>query len=180
MAKKSLCVFLAAFLVTLNSAWASQPLPAGSSVDVGFSPSKGALDVVLKGIGAAKQQILVAAYSFTSKPIAAALLDAYRRGVKVFVVADRGENSKGYTALTYLANGGVPVRLNENYAAMHHKFLVIDGENVELGSFNFTSAATSKNAENALMLWHVQAVADAYSVEWKRLWDESAPLQKSY
>lgn len=181
MAKKGWCVLAFAMLVSMSGlTWAAQPLPAEASFEVGFSPNKGALDVVLKGILAAKRQILVAAYSFTSKPVATALAEAQRRGVNVFVVADEGENSKGYSAATFLANAGVPVRLNSRYGILHHKFMVIDGESVQLGSFNYSSAAAGKNAENVLLLWHAQAVADQYSAEWKRLWDEATPLQKAY
>jgi phosphatidylserine/phosphatidylglycerophosphate/cardiolipin synthase-like enzyme len=35
---------------------------------------------------------------------------------------------------------------------MHDKFIVIDGETVELGSFNYTAAAEKRNAENVLVL----------------------------
>lgn len=65
----------------------AQAMPAGATFEVAFSPRAGALETVLRGIEGARHSILVAAYSFTSKPIATALLDAQRRGVKVAVVA---------------------------------------------------------------------------------------------
>jgi phosphatidylserine/phosphatidylglycerophosphate/cardiolipin synthase-like enzyme len=34
---------------------------------------------------------------------------------------------------------------------MHDKFIVVDGETVEEGSFNDTAAAENKNAENVLV-----------------------------
>lgn len=138
---------------------ASQALPAGSTFDVGFSPYGRALDVVLDGIADARQSILVAEYSFTSKPIATALLNAHKRGIKVFVVADQKDNSTGYSAVRFLANEGVPVRLDGNYAIHHHKFMVIDGVNLETGSFNYSAAAANRNAENALLLRNVKPLA---------------------
>jgi len=123
---------------------------------------------------------LVAAYSFTSKPISEALLDAHRRGIKVSVVADQKDNKKKYSAVTFLANQDVPVRLNGNYAIHHHKFMIIDGRNVETGSFNYSAAAFEKNAENVLVLRGVPDLAKAYSQEWQRLWDEATPLPKAY
>ena len=95
------------------------------------------------------------------------------------VVADRKANQR-YSAATFLANQGVPVRLNGNYAIHHHKFMVIDGENLETGSFNYSAAATNKNAENVLLLWHVKPLAEIYRKEWQRLWDESEPLKPAY
>jgi len=175
--KKRYAFILAAFLATAASA---QPLPSGADFEVGFSPKAGSLDLVLQGIDSAKRSILVAAYSFTSKPIATALLSAHRRGVKVQVVADEKSNGRGYSAAKFLANEGVPVRLNGNYAIFHHKFMVIDGETLETGSFNYSAAAADKNAENVLLLRHVRPIAEKYATEWQRLWNEAAPLEKAY
>jgi phosphatidylserine/phosphatidylglycerophosphate/cardiolipin synthase-like enzyme len=55
---------------------------------------------------------------------------------------------------------------------MHDKFIVVDGETVEEDSFNYTSAAENKNAENVLVL-HDPAVAALNGKEWERLWAES-------
>lgn len=178
MTKKSWLVGVV-MMVGTGMAFAATPLPAGASFDAGFSPAGSALDVVIKGISAAKKQVLVAAYSLSSKPVATALVNAQRRGVQVFVVADKGSNQKGYGVAQYLANQGIPVRLNGNYQSMHHKFLVIDNDSLQLGSFNY-SAAAEKNAENALLLWNVPGLASSYVREWKRVWDEAQPLPKAY
>ena len=162
-----------------QTAVAAEPIPAGASYDIGFSPNGESLDIVLKGIRTARTSILVAAYSFTSKPIALALLDAHQRGVKVQIVADQKSNRK-YSATTVLANHGVPVRLNGHYAIHHHKFMVIDDETLETGSFNYSSAAANKNAENVLLLWHVKPIAQTYRKEWQRLWNEAEPLAANY
>lgn len=37
----------------------------------------------------AKKRILVQAYSFTSAPIAEALVDAFKRGIKVQIILDK-------------------------------------------------------------------------------------------
>lgn len=176
---RSAVLFLALACPTLTFAEATQ-LPAGSAYEVGFSPSGKSLELVLKAINSAQSDILVAAYSFTSKPIALALLEAQRRGVSVMVVADEKDNVKKYSAVTFLANSGVAVRLNGNYAIHHHKFMVIDGDSVETGSFNYSEAAVKKNAENALVIWHAPSLALTYTQEWHRLWDESAELAPRY
>ena len=54
-------------------------------VEVAFSPDRGATDLVVKTISEAKRPVRVAAYSFTSKPIAEALLDDEKRGIDVRV-----------------------------------------------------------------------------------------------
>lgn len=157
-----------------------QKMPANATFEAGFSPNGQSLNLILKAIGQAKTSLHVAAYLLTSKPVATALVDAHKRGVEVRVVADKKENTRGYSGLTYLVGEGVPVRLNDQYAIHHHKFMVIDGEHVQLGSFNYTVAAAKKNAENVLLLQHVKPLADQYEAEWKRLWSESEPMKKAY
>jgi hypothetical protein len=119
------------------------PPPCFSTdVEVAFSPDRGATALVVRTIDSAKTSIRVAAYSFTSKPIAEALLDAHRRGIDVEVVVDKSNVTARYTAATFLANQGVPVRVDYRYAIMHDKFIIVDGEAVETGSFNFTQSAS--------------------------------------
>lgn len=102
------------FFLTFTS-----PLSASTriqDVEVGFSPGRTAKQIVLTVIEEAQTSIDIAAYSFTSKPIALALVDAQQRGVNVRVVTDKKSNGGKYTAVTYLANHRVPVRLNDKYA----------------------------------------------------------------
>jgi phosphatidylserine/phosphatidylglycerophosphate/cardiolipin synthase-like enzyme len=165
-----LCLFLA---VTI--AHGAEP-----AYELGFSPKGESLQIILRGISGAKDSILVAAYAFTSKPISEALLAAHKRGVKVAVVADQKGNSGQYTAVNFLANHQVPVRLNGRYAILHHKFMVIDGMAVQLGSFNYSSSAVDKHAENVLLLKDVPGIAAQYAAEWKRLWDEGVDVKANY
>jgi phosphatidylserine/phosphatidylglycerophosphate/cardiolipin synthase-like enzyme len=158
---------------------AAQSLDAKASIEVGFSPG-GAEALVLREIAAARQSIDMAAYSFTSPTIAKALVDAQKRGVQVRAVLDKSQLSERYSGATFLANAGVPVRIDSRYAIMHNKFLVIDGQTVETGSFNYTKAAAEKNAENAIVIRGEPSVAKSYATEWKRLWDESEPISGRY
>lgn len=77
------------------------------------------------------------------------------------------------------------MRLNESiplsrYAIMHNKFMVIDGKNVQTGSFNYTASAVSRNAENVLLIEDAPQLAEAYQREFNRLWDEGIPLNALY
>jgi phosphatidylserine/phosphatidylglycerophosphate/cardiolipin synthase-like enzyme len=51
-----------------------------------FAPNGGATEAVIRGLNAAKTQVLMQAYSFTSAPIAKALVEAHKHGVKVLAV----------------------------------------------------------------------------------------------
>ncbi len=172
-------VFVAFALGSAQPAAAQGPPLPAAVITAAFTPGQ-ALPLVLESIRGARSSILVAAYSFTSKPVATALRDAARRGVKVFVLADANESAKGYSAVRFLANERVPVRINGRYAIQHNKFMVIDGDTVQTGSFNYTSSAAERNAENVLVLRNAPAIAAQYDAEWRRLWNEGVEVAPSY
>ncbi|VFP84641.1 PLD-like domain-containing protein (plasmid) [Candidatus Erwinia haradaeae] len=149
-------------------------------IKIGFSPGDSARQTVLLAISEAKNSIDIAAYSFTSKPIALALLDAKNRGVHVRLVADKKSNSNRYTAATYLSNHQIPVKLNDKYAIMHNKFIIIDGHSVETGSFNYTRSAATRNAENVIYFRHQSEIASKYMKEFERLWKEAISISPTY
>ena len=150
------------------------------SIEVAFSPHAGATEAIVNLISEAKQTIRVAAYSFTSKDIAAALLQAHKRGVDVQVVLDKSNAKAKYTSATFLANVGIPTRIDYKYAIMHSKFMVIDGDTVETGSFNYTKAAEQHNAENLIIMRNYPNIAHQYQRDWQKLWDESEEYDAEY
>ena len=163
-----------ALALTLPAALsAATPIPDGASFDLGFSPGGTSLSVVLGAISGAKSTLLVACYEFTSRDIAEALEAAAHRGVKVRIVADFKSAHDKYSQISVLRAAGIPLRLDERYAIHHHKFMVIDSVSIETGSFNYTSSAVERNAENALVLWNVPPIAVRYAAEFERLWAES-------
>ena len=56
-----------------------------------FSPRGGCTEAIISQIDKAKSEILVQAYSFTSAPIAKALLNAHKRGIKVEAILDKSQ-----------------------------------------------------------------------------------------
>jgi phosphatidylserine/phosphatidylglycerophosphate/cardiolipin synthase-like enzyme len=127
-------------------------MPSTGTVEVFFSPNGGATESIVREIGKARNEILVQAYSFTSKPIAKALLDAHRRGVKVVAVLDKSQRTERYSGATFLVNAGIPVYIDDQHAIAHNKIMIIDRQTLITGSFNFTRAAEERNAENLLVL----------------------------
>jgi len=173
MLKKNTLVLLGLLLVLSTFAESL----AAASIVVGFSPGGTAVKLVLDVIGEAKSSIFIACYEFTDRDIAEALETAAHRGVKVQIVADEKASNAKYSQVRILAAAGIPVRLATRYAIMHNKFMVIDGTTVETGSFNYTTAATKSNAENALVLREVPELAKTYADEWQRLWEEAGQNQ---
>ncbi|TDY15678.1 phospholipase D-like protein [Paraburkholderia sp. BL6665CI2N2] len=177
----ALAVFAFPFLTYASSVQAACVAPDGPAIDTGFSPEGSAERLVLKAICTARHSVHLSAYSFTSPAIVQALIDAHRRGVDVAVVADRKSNlvedrsGKGRIALDLLSGAGVGVRTIDVYPIHHDKFMVIDGESVETGSFNFTTSAARYNSENAVVMWHVPVVAQAYQQHWQSRFNQGRP-----
>jgi phosphatidylserine/phosphatidylglycerophosphate/cardiolipin synthase-like enzyme len=147
-----LAAYVLLLVVSTFSAAAQDIAPASSQTEVGFSPSGNAHELVIRAIHGARHSIRMAAYSFTSKDVAHALVEAHRSGVDVRVVLDDSQKSERYTGATFLANSGIATRTNSRYSIMHHKFLVIDRKHVQTGSFNYTMSARERNAENVIVL----------------------------
>ena len=118
-------------------------------------------------LAGARNTVLVQAYSFTSAPIAQALVDARKRGVDVQVILDKNQRTERYTGATFLAHEGVPVFIDADHKIAHNKVMIIDGQTVITGSFNFTKAAESSNAENVLLILHAPELAAKYTDNWK-------------
>jgi phosphatidylserine/phosphatidylglycerophosphate/cardiolipin synthase-like enzyme len=115
----------------------------------------------------AQSTVLVQAYSFTSYKIAKALLDAHKRGVKVEVILDKSQKSDQYSSADFLANSGMSVKIDSEHAIAHNKVMVIDGETVITGSFNFTKAAEEDNAENLLVI-RDRELTERYTENWQK------------
>ena len=72
---------LSVFFIGCSNSQAVDINLSNTPAQVYFSPHGGCTDAIVKEIGKAKSEILVQAYSFTSKEIAKALVDAHKRGV---------------------------------------------------------------------------------------------------
>lgn len=144
----------------------AQEKPTTCNWEVYFSPHGGCTDAIILELDKAKSTVLVQAYTFTSAPIAKALLNSHKRGLKVEVILDKSQRTQKYSAATFLSNVGIPVKIDAQHAIAHNKVMIIDGETVITGSFNFTKAAEENNAENLLVI-HDKKLAERYVENWK-------------
>jgi len=132
---------------------------------VRFSPQGGCTELAVETINRAQRSIYVQAYSFTSAPIAKALLAAKQRGVHVEAILDKSQRTEQYSEADFLAHAGVPVSIDAAHAIAHNKVMIIDDDTVITGSFNFTKAAEEHNAENLIVL-HDRTLAAKYRANW--------------
>jgi phosphatidylserine/phosphatidylglycerophosphate/cardiolipin synthase-like enzyme len=171
MIKKILLTSL--FLLFVNYAFAFQV----EVEQVCFSPNGNCTAAIVEQIDNAKSEIFIQAYSFTSAPIAKALVDAHKRRIRVEAILDKSQKKEKYTSATFLANAGIPTFIDDKHAIAHNKVMVIDKEIVITGSFNFTKAAEEKNAENLLIL-KSKELAKLYLDNWLKHKEHSEVYQR--
>jgi phosphatidylserine/phosphatidylglycerophosphate/cardiolipin synthase-like enzyme len=149
------------------------------SWQVYFSPGGEATYAICRALSSAKITVLVQAYSFTSAPIAQALVKAQKRGVKVQVILDRSQKTQKYSSADFLNNSGIPTRIDAAHAIAHNKVMIIDGQIVITGSFNFTRAAEDRNAENLIII-PSRELADQYAKNWRLHQSHSEPYGRNH
>lgn len=189
MQKLKLALSLLVGLLWAQAAWAydysliRQPadIKAAGTVQVAFTPGDNATALIMQAIENARRQVLVQAYSFTSRSIAQALIDARRRGVDVQVIADpKQAHSNEHSLVAYIAAAGVPTFFDEEHDSAHNKVMVVDAEAanpvVITGSFNFSQAAQYKNAENLLLFRNNPQMTAAYLHNWRKHREHAVPV----
>lgn len=151
---------------------AASASPSAAAVDDGiavyFSPNGHCTDAIVECIAKAKRSIRVLAYRLTGLTIDAALVDARNRGLNVSIVLDGAQQSDRYSDATFFANQGIPVLIDSAHAIAHNKIMLIDDSVIITGSFNFTQAAETSNAENLLIVQNKPMLAKAYLEEFER------------
>lgn len=152
---------------------------AAPNVQVGFSPEGSARKLVLKVIGSAHTSIQMIGYSFQAPDITQALVAAHQRGVDVRVVVDkrRNQGKVSQAAINDAAVHGVQMRIDGHYHIQHDKTIIVDGQTVETGSFNYAPSAETQNSENVIVLRHMPDVARQFVLHWQSRWDLGIPYK---
>ena len=169
--------WLAIFALALafTSAWAGVQQVSTCFVPEYHGGSR-CTDEIVSAIASAQKSILVQAYGFTSAPIAKALVAAHKRGVEVRVILDKSNLRQGYSSARFLENMGIPTLVDSEHSIAHNKVMVIDDRRVITGSFNFTTSAEERNAENIVFI-DDSTIAAAYTRNWQDHASHSRPVQ---
>jgi phosphatidylserine/phosphatidylglycerophosphate/cardiolipin synthase-like enzyme len=155
------------------------PLPVQTQVNALCAFNEECEAVILESIEKSRESIWVAAYAFTRTRIAAALVAAHRRGVRVEIKMDvkQAEFIGAEKLLAWLRQEGIPVTLIHTageYSAMHNKFMIFDLRWVVTGSYNFTTTAQVSNWEN--LVWLESAdMAEQYKQAWDAIVSDELP-----
>lgn len=124
-----------------------------------FSPQDRCSEAIVKEITNAKATIFIQAYTFNSQEIVAALLRAHGRGVSIEIILDKSNRRAKASAGDNTDQAGIKTYIDSRHAIANNKVMIIDGGTLITGSFNFTEAAESKNAENLLIIRNKELAA---------------------
>ena len=143
-----------------------------------FTSRNHAIAEVIEGlIRKAARSIDVAIYRFNNPRLAAALGEAVQRRVMVRVILDRTKYAEAQPSSQFPSDGAVPFRLlsgrQDAGGKMHHKFVVLDGEALLTGSYNWTFESEEQNFENLSVLRDRESIVQ-YQREFEALWAEAA------
>jgi phosphatidylserine/phosphatidylglycerophosphate/cardiolipin synthase-like enzyme len=128
-------------------------------------------------IKTARISVDIAAYDFNLWSLRDALIEAYRRGLVVRMVTESDNLDR--EELQELIAAGVMVLGDRREGLMHHKFVVIDRQEVWTGSMNFTLNGAYRNNNNLIRIRSIQ-LAENYTAEFEEmymddLFGESSP-----
>jgi len=134
-------------------------------ITVHFSPRGGVTQSIVDGIKTTNNDIHIQAFSFTSLPIAEALISVKKSGKQVEVILDRENLGNKSSVMKSLYNSGIVIYIDKSHAIAHNKVIIIDDEKVFTGSFNFSKGAEESNAENSLLITD-KRIANLYMENW--------------
>jgi phosphatidylserine/phosphatidylglycerophosphate/cardiolipin synthase-like enzyme len=135
---------------------------------------RGSLDArLVQLMDRATSTLDVADYDFDLANVADAMTRAAKRGARVRMVTDSDtlDNTRDaavQAAFKALKDAGIPIVPDGRPPIMHNKFTVVDGEWVEMGSWNYTDGDTY-HLNNNLAIWHSRELADNYTAEFEKM-----------
>lgn len=148
----------------------------GIDVTVIFAAEADEVPEINKFIKAAKSNIRIMTFVFSSDELGDAMIEMIDKGVKVQGVFENRNSTADWSELPRLHCAGGEMRQDGNRYTLHHKVFIIDDDTVVTGSFNYSDNALSSNDENVVII-KSKDIAALYIDEWQRMWDAASPLE---
>jgi mitochondrial cardiolipin hydrolase len=181
MGKTTRRTLLAGILLASGCAGKTVATVSGSAVSVAspspnetcFSPEEPCGEKVAKFVEGAAVSVDVAAFDINLDSVVAALIRASNR-LTVRIVVDSRQARGPHSMVLFLLENGVNVRFGRQRRLMHNKFMIVDRQALQTGSFNYTKGAASFNQENQLYTSAPETVRK-YQARFEQIWSSSRP-----
>lgn len=142
----------------------------GVRVDNYFAPEDKVGSKLVDLVKGAKKSIHFLAFSFTSSDLGQAMRTQAKKGVEVRGVFETRGSDTQYSEYEAMRKAKLDVLTDGNPYTMHHKVIIIDGEIVAFGSYNFTTNADQSNDENLLIIYSPE-IAAQFEAEFQRVYE---------
>jgi len=129
---------------------------------------------LIETIRKSRMSLDIAVFDLTHPQIVHEILFASKRG-KVRVLVDKRQSKGSHSLVSTLIRAGLEVRSGRQRGIMHHKFMIIDGQELQTGSFNFTEGASFRNQENQVYLKDPEVVK-MFRAQFEKMWSEAKVL----
>jgi len=148
-AARALVAVTIALLGALPPAFGVGPGAEAAQIEIYYAPEDLPAEKLAALYRRARRYLYVAVYGLTFPPLVQALVSAWKRGVDVRIITDRGklDDPKQRAALETLRLAGIPVKVNLHDGLMHLKQVVMDDEINASGSMNHTGSGNRYNDE---------------------------------
>src|SRR3954470_2794096 len=170
MMRAILCILVLSVLSGCDRGAASDgtaaPAASEDGVSVYFSPGTDCGQLIIDKVRMSQKHVYVQAYSFTSDRIAKALNEVHKRGVDVKVILDDDKADKK-SELDFLSRKGIDTYLDSKHEKAHSKVILIDGQTIITGSFNFSDKDEEKKADNVLVIDGKPKLIEAYEANFQ-------------
>lgn len=162
--------FIIEWVKNVNSSLSAAHSPLAKS-DAYFSPGDECRDVIIKQINSALNRIKICVFTISDDRISQAILTSHKRGLDVRIITDNDKSLDLGSDIGRLAQSGIVVKMDATPNHMHHKFMVVDDQELTTGSYNWTQSAARFNHENILITKEVGLVK-SFLKEFEQLWNK--------
>lgn len=141
---------------------------------------KGGIDeVIVEAINNTQRTLDIAAFEWSNACITRAVVAAHERGVQVRMVVDDEHTVEDnedrdligdVAPFQWIIDAGIPYRDDARSGLMHNKFMIMDGQQVFMGSMNYTPRDTYTNNNNILRL-RAQRAVQAYQQKFNNMFE---------
>eukprot|EP01101_Sappina_pedata_P008318 TRINITY_DN457_c0_g1_i1.p1 TRINITY_DN457_c0_g1~~TRINITY_DN457_c0_g1_i1.p1 ORF type:complete len:162 (-),score=74.18 TRINITY_DN457_c0_g1_i1:94-558(-) len=135
-----------------------------------FFPTNGDIKRMLQFLKACKKSLDICVFNITDDRIASQILKLHKKGIKIRVITDDDCSTTQGSDINSLSKSGIPVKMDNSTAHMHHKFAILDGVVLMSGSFNWTRSASAQNNENMFFI-NEKLLVQPFITEFGRLWE---------
>ena len=140
-----------------------------------FSPGDNCRNLIIELIERSLTKIDICVFTISDNVITSAIINAYKRGIKIRIVTDNDKKNDLGSDIKEMHYMGIEIHIDQTPYHMHHKFMIVDNQQLLTGSYNWTRSAAKFNEENLIVLSDKDTINNFQQV-FDSLWDNTVSL----